>query len=113
MVIKLKENQPDCDWNMFGQIHPKLGMIFYDLACYLEDNNVKEITITSILRPQDLSSVHAYGRGMDIRADFSPEIRDKATKYINGKYPYNTYSHETCIYHNTGNGWHLHLQVAK
>ncbi|MBI5117534.1 hypothetical protein HZA56_13745 [Candidatus Poribacteria bacterium] len=57
-------------------------------------------------------SVHQFWRGCDIvarglNAAAHAEIRD----FVNRLFHYGKPGHETCIYHDVGKGWHLHVQV--
>ncbi len=57
-------------------------------------------------------SVHQFWRGCDmvvreLGAAAHRDICDAANKL----FPYGKPGYQTCIYHNAGTGWHLHLQV--
>ena len=117
MIIKLKEGFGQ--WNHFGFIRPKLGMIFYDFVYQLEALGIEEVTITSIIRPaMSDSGIHQACRAIDIRADFSYDnIGSVVMDYINNKYPYdlNRPNMKTVIYHETDDyndaAMHYHVQV--
>lgn len=71
-------------------------------------------TITSGWRKTD-SGVHGTipCRGMDIRSDHYPDPA-KVALDINNHWEYDeSRPHLNCaVYHDAGNGWHIHLQVS-
>lgn len=117
------EDQPSkpC-WDMFGDISPKLGLVVFDLACFLGRHGTKEMHITSIIRPmKNDSGVHACGRGIDVSVkNIDKEILPVAREYINQKYQYDSARprKETMVIH-VGSGYegdkavHIHLQVLE
>ena len=115
---KLKKGSPR--WEMFGEIEPKLGLIFFDLCCLLERHGIDNIIITSIIRPKiNDSGVHALGRAMDISLETIPDhMLYMINTYMNEKWIYdpNRKHLNTCVIH-TGDGYdndiapHIHLQV--
>jgi len=99
---------------MTASFHPKLieiAMLVIDLI----QNAGISVCITSAYRPNDEGSVHKYGRGLDFRTwDMSPDFIAELCDEINQIW---TYDHDRreiqcLIYHDTGRGPHLHLQVC-
>lgn len=120
MKITLKDGS-SATWSMFGEIHPRLGVIFYDFVKKLEELGVKHVIISSIIRPKSGDSgIHALGRAIDISASTIPEdLGAQASSYINEKYIYSLINNKyNCVlYHQTNaagdDGLHYHLQVGK
>jgi hypothetical protein len=118
MKITLKEGS--ARWEQFGSISPRLGVVFYELARKAQDWGLKELVITSIIRPQtNDSGVHALGRGIDISThNMNQDLIDSLVDFINKRYTYDMARPQlkTAIYHTTDAagdpGKHLHLQVA-
>ncbi len=59
-------------------------------------------------------SVHQFWRGCDIvvrglGSAAHVEIKD----FVNRLFLYGKPGHETCVYHDAGTGWHLHVQVKE
>ncbi len=74
------------------------------------------LTITSGYRAGDIGSVHATipCRGIDIRSwVYKDPYRVK--KRINEYWEYdpNRPDKEVCVLHDTGSGWHMHIQCCK
>jgi hypothetical protein len=116
VVIKIQDGS-SAKWEMFGNIHPRLGQIFYDFCNKCRDMKISEVIITSIIRPhEDDSGVHALGRGLDISKTTIPETIGLAImETINEKYVYDIMrpSMKVCIYHDVGKGLHYHLQCGE
>jgi len=119
MAIRIKDGS-SAKWEMFGAIHPKLGLVFFDLCHWLEKYDIEEIIITSMIRPQlDDSGVHALGRAMDVSVSTIPtNLRLVLAEYINKKYVYDpmrtniqTFVLHTGSGYNNDQGEHIHLQV--
>jgi hypothetical protein len=72
-----------------------------------------EFTATSLFRLGD-SGVHGQLplRGLDLRCH-NETLGKAVAKYINSHWSYDESRLEKrcCIFHNAGQGWHLHLQV--
>lgn len=121
MKISIKENS-SAKWEMFGEIDSHLGEIFFIICQYLEQMGVKEIIITSMIRPQIQghdSGIHSLGRAIDISDKTIPTETGKTLMdHINSNFPYDIQRPklDTIIYH-TGTGYagdkaaHYHLQV--
>jgi hypothetical protein len=94
------------DHNNLDHIDDKLSYILD----WMEEYFGCEFTGTSMYRPGD-PGVHGHGRGWDIR------WRDEETGHImarkvNEKFQYDPArpGKQCCIYHDSGNGPHLHVQ---
>lgn len=118
-MITLKHGS-SARWDMFGRIQPKLGIVFYEFCKELEHTGIKDITVTSIIRPKENDSgLHALGRAIDIRCDFDDDIGDQIMQFLNNRYVYdmNRLHIKTIIKH-VGIGYgrdvgkHYHLQVS-
>lgn len=97
-------------------VNPKLLLIIADAHEYMHRvHNYNIITITSVLRLDNPNSVHAHGRGVDIRSiDMTQHQIDSLVEYINNKYVYDVSrpNLKTLFYHKVvGGQWHLHFQV--
>jgi hypothetical protein len=119
MIIRIKQYS-SASWEHFSRISPRLGVVFFELARKAQDWGLKELVITSIIRPKtNDSGVHALGRGIDIStANMNQDLIDSLVEFINNRYSYDMQRPElkTAIYHSTDaagdDGKHLHLQVA-
>lgn len=119
LIIRIKENST-AHWDHFALMDPKVCMIFFDAVFFLQRHGIKELTITSMIRPksEDDSGIHADGRAIDLRADMAQDIIADLVSYINNKYPYDQMrpGMRTCVYHE-GAGYggdkalHFHFQV--
>lgn len=94
------------------KITPKMRFMVCDLECYTLRMYKKEITVTDLMRPNDAGSVHAYGRGADIRSWMFTDVEIAEMKfYINTKYPYDGGKKPAFLYHTVADGaFHIHLQ---
>lgn len=95
-------------------LSPALDVRLKALVCYLADYlRPFRVRITSILRPDERGSVHAYGRGIDliVLGGYAQGLYEKLADYINANWPYGDGTHLTAIAHDVGRGYHLHLQV--
>lgn len=113
-MVKIKNGS--ADWCMFGEISPKLGIIFYEFVLLAKRRGVINLVVTSIIRHKENDTgIHAIGRGIDISLNGIPkntaiEICDE----INALYPYGN-NKQSALMH-TGNGYkgdiaeHIHLQ---
>lgn len=113
LVLRIRFKE-DTDYEHFQELNPKLRGIVLDLASFCNYHFNKDIMVTSLFRLEDKRSVHAYGRGADIRSlDFTAEEIVKIKRYLNTTYIYDPQRPKkvTCLYHNVGLGNHLHLQV--
>ena len=83
------------------------------LCDWLERETGLEFTITSIYRPDDPGSVHGKipVRGIDLRCK-SRSIGLMIESMVNAAWSYDPERPEmrACIYHDVGQGAHLHLQ---
>lgn len=119
LKIRIKQGS-SANFEMFGDISPRLGIIFYELARKAKDWGLKELIITSIIRPKtNDSGVHALGRGIDISTqNMNQDLIDALVNFINLRYTYDIARPQikTAIYHSTDAagdaGFHIHLQVS-
>lgn len=115
LVLRIRFKE-DTGYEHFQELNPKLREIVLDLASFCSFHFNKDIIVTSLFRLEDKKSVHAYGRGADIRSlDFSAEEIAQIDTYLNTTYIYDPKRPNklTCLYHNVGQGDHLHLQVMR
>ena len=106
----------------------KLGLITYVLDNFCQYHFGKELVITEVLRTLDMQdkyykddpvyqkktflSVHMFGRGIDIRSSDFDEVQiQKMLDFVNTAFPYGDGEHDTAIFHNVGQGEHIHLQI--
>jgi len=113
LVLRIRFKE-DTDHEHFQELNPKLRGIVLDLATYCSFHFNRDIMVTSLFRLENKKSVHAYGRGADIRSlDFNAEEIAQIERYLNTTYIYDPSRPNklTCLYHNVGFGDHFHLQV--
>jgi hypothetical protein len=115
-MISIKK-ESTADWSHFGQIFPKLGLIFFDICLWLEKRGYEKVVITSIIRPKiHDSGIHETGRAMDIRLTFPCDIANELVEYINNKYPYEGGRYKTAVRHTVDTyndaGDHIHIQCG-
>ena len=87
---------------------PLLIEIHTDLIEYSDYEGFR--IITSAYRPKD-NGVHGYFRGLDVRCHDARHGK-MAEEYLNNKWTYDTLrmDKKVAIYHDVGQGLHLHLQ---
>lgn len=110
----------------YESIYPALKVILEDMALYCQRQG-QPFVITDLLsdaiedkKLNRVSSSHLEGRAADIRTvNWSKEFREKFTNYFSKLYEKNAaISKETgnprlILYHNSGAGNHIHIQVRK
>lgn len=116
-MIGIRKNS-SANFNMFGDIDPRLGMVYFDFILFLKLNGVNETFITSMIRPKTGDSgIHALKRAIDVASSFSKSLGRRAMEYINNKYIYDPDrpNYKTIIFHVTSAagdaGEHYHIQV--
>lgn len=95
-----------------GQYHPTLVIIGMEIIDHLLSYS-RRPTITSAFRLYD-SGVHGHGRGLDFRTwDLDDEFVKRLCDEVNKTWIYDYKRPEMAclIFHDTGQGPHLHLQV--
>jgi len=97
-------------------INPRLRAIVLDLAFWVWREYGKELVITSLIRDQ-AGSVHKYGRGADVRSyNFTSIQIETICNHVNDNFLYYPNlpksSRKTALYHDVGQGAHIHLQVS-
>ena len=100
----------------FWTLHPKLQCIVMAVSWHCKDLYKIETTATSFLRVDNETSVHFFKirRGADLRSfDFSDSQITEIVDWVNKTFPYGDNIHNTCLYHDTGAGFHFHLQVKE
>ena len=115
----------------FERLNPRLQHVIYWLAGWASLNTkTRWVLITELLRTKEQqnenykdnpeyqekpwNSVHEYGRGADIRSHEFVNRGDDVEKIvaaINREFDYGDGVHQTALYHNSGQGKHIHLQV--
>lgn len=94
-------------------IHPKLRFLVRDVQSIYASQTGKETVITSLFRIGD-EGVHGTLplRGVDIRCR-DMDLGEYIADYVNEQWTYDPdRPHMKCvIFHDTGSGLHLHLQV--
>lgn len=98
---------------MAQQFDPMLCKIAAEVIIRIQAANIYPV-ITSAYRPQDERSVHKYLRGLDFRTwDMKNGFISSICNDINSKWCYDPDrpDKDCLIFHDTGRGEHLHLQV--
>lgn len=100
-----------------------IKVLVYALAGYCRDKfEDMEPTITSVFYQKgqfgSQTSVHEEWRGVDVTLrGFNAILVDAAmkdaTEWINNNFMLSTPGMKPAVYHTTGHGWHIHLQVAR
>jgi hypothetical protein len=125
-MIKFKDSRVETEWKYSSELSERVKKIAEIVAGFCQLNFGKDVVITHILRSQaeqdtfyandakykeaPWKSVHQYGRGIDLRSrDFTPAEIERIVAFANMI----TYSKEknTCVYHDVGQGKHIHLQA--
>lgn len=109
--MKLKFKEPRLK-RQLADLTPKCLVLlaWFNFFSFEEFN--KTAFITSIIRKNKKTSVHAHGRGVDIRSSrYTKDQKDKLLLFFND-FPYDPKRPEldTLIHHDSGSGWHWHLQ---
>jgi hypothetical protein len=99
------------DLNQLEFIDP----ILREMAISVEHHFGVEFTVTSLLRlPVGGSSNHQQLplRAIDLRC-YDDALGFSVEEYVNSVYEYDYHrpSKKACLFHDVGQGWHLHLQV--
>ena len=111
----------------FMNIDGRLQTIIYALAGFTVFKFGKAITLTELLRSQEMQdryysdsqqylanpwkSVHQYGRGADVSLSFyTDEEVKEIEQFLNNTFKY-VGTVKTALIHNVGFGNHLHIQV--
>lgn len=95
------------------KFHPALTEITAYVINKIQQADIA-VTITSAYRPLDEKSVHRYMRGIDFRTwDMDEKFINDLCVAVNTRWRYDPErpEKECLIYHDTGRGAHLHLQV--
>lgn len=109
MKIGFKYKYLKKQWGTLLDKNPELVIIALSFAYYF---NETEIIITSIHRPKNKKSVHAYWRGIDLRSrNLNQNKLSFFVDFINRIYPYKKGKIKTAIVHDSGKGEHIHLQT--
>ena len=132
LKTKLKEQHQA---EQFVLIRPRLRGILFDLAFFVSRKYDHILTVTDLLRTQaeqdDIylnhsdpkvrqkyqdgpwPSVHQFGRGADVRTDFSERCLKEVLEYLNKSYTYDPArpDKKTALVHDVGKGRHIHIQV--
>ena len=96
----------------FEKLHHKLQIILLDFEAVVMTRFQRPIVITSMYRPEDKDSVHAYWRGCDVA--LIPDVDNEALrKEMNETFPYGDGKHDTIppLMHEGSTAPHFHLQV--
>jgi hypothetical protein len=115
-MIEFKTPQEKEDFNN-PRLDNRLKFIVYALDGFVQHNFLKDITITSIWRPKTTDSgVHEANRGVDIRTMYFTESEIAQILEFLSQVEYGLSSSgqplKTAIYHDVGQGKHLHLQCS-
>jgi len=95
----------------FDLVDRKLNKIVNATATIKEVLFEKNTVVTSVYR-DDPDSTHYYYRAVDLRSrDLTEKQCKKLEKIINQLFPYGKKPYQTMLYHNSGSGWHFHIQV--
>ena len=111
----------------FLNIDSRLQVIIYALSGFVSFNFGKNITLTELMRTQEMQdsyyssnpkykikpfkSVHQFGRGADISVKYftDEELKD-IYLFLNKSFAYSN-AFKTAVIHDVGLGKHLHIQV--
>jgi hypothetical protein len=101
------------DWNS-GELDPRLfGIVMAQVRLVEMMYSPYIIEVTSIYRPDDEASVHAYWRGVDwVIRGLTGDSHNLIVDYTNKWFPYQKEGYKTAKYHNVGFGLHVHNQVC-
>jgi len=97
-----------------ADLDPRLRDLVEFVDLDLRRTEEREAVVTSLIRTDNPSSVHAYGRGADIRTrDWPAGLPEGLAHKINVLFVYDPERPEKqcALVHNVGQGTHLHLQV--
>jgi len=112
LTVHFKEETDAAFWPQ--EADWRLVLVFDSLCHYLRGYGVGSVVITSFMRPNDPGSVHAFGRGLDIRThDFSQGLLEGLVLALNQRFIYDVNrTYLVALYEpNAPRGAHLHLQV--
>lgn len=111
---------------MLLEIHSKLFLIFGVIRHWIVCNSPYDIMITSIIRPDDKNSVHAYGRGVDFvivdsggRMIAPMHFINRLLTWVNIEWNYDIKrpNMKTLMWHTVDkdkrSGFHFHLQCMQ
>lgn len=108
MKLKFKDNRLK---RQLAELTPKCLFLlsFFNLFSFEEFN--KTAYITSLIRKSDKTSVHAFGRGVDIRSSIYTEDQKNKLLQFFDDFPYDSKrpKMKTLILH--GEAEHFHLQT--
>ena len=106
-----------------GKADPRLLRLVAFIALWAFRKYGRSPEITEVYRTEDeqralypndaaKKSVHQFWRGCDVVVrGLDPSHHREIRDTVNLFFPYGKPIHRTCIYHDAGSGWHLHLQV--
>lgn len=89
--------------------------ILLDVMWWIDESWPDTLILTCGYRQGDLGSVHATVpcRGIDIRSwVYKDPYRVMRTINKYWEYDYTRPKKQVCLLHNTGSGWHMHIQVC-
>lgn len=124
--MRFKTERIEKEWND-KRLDFGLRIIALTVDWYCTENFGRDIQLTDIYRTQEEQdryykddpnykiqkwySTHQFWRAIDVGVNkYSESQRQELCNYINKHFNYKG-SHNTCVYHNVGKGWHFHLQT--
>ena len=125
--MRFKRKRIEQEWNS-DQLHFRVRILALVLDWYCKKYvNVRGINLTHIFRSNEEQrdiyknntkfklapwhSTHEYWRAVDVGVNaFTETQRQEMCNFVNKRFNYSG-SHNCCVYHNVGRGWHFHLQV--
>ncbi|KKL47600.1 hypothetical protein LCGC14_2333940 [marine sediment metagenome] len=119
-MITFKNNAANLVEDFEENLDVRLKVLLYTLDGFVQNEiGDKSIVITSIMRPENLKSVHACGRGVDIRSrHFTRREGNKIVEFMQKHFLYmhnNMYLVKFCLKDERGKkeSPHFHLQVDR
>lgn len=120
------EFKKDKDKDMFFLLNPVLQFIMMDINLWCSRNGMPCVVTDTISTIEDdkklkrVSSSHREKRAVDLSASgWSLDNINALQNEFNNKYNYygaiskSTLKSNLVVYHNSGHGWHLHIQIHK
>jgi hypothetical protein len=106
MILLFKEPEKQRE---LEKLHHKLQLVLFDFAEMVYTRYQRPIVITSMIRKDDTTSVHAWGRGVDVA--LIPDADNEALrKEVNEVFKYGDDEHDTCPPLDHGSAPHFHFQ---
>ena len=121
-MIRFKDLKLGAQWAQLKEENPVQYALVAAAVAYAWHTHGQEAVITSLHRPEDTRSVHAYWRGTDLRIhhpDRPVREEDKGwaihvardvVQWLNGTFEYGRTGKGVALIHGTGLDEHVHIQ---